>query len=74
MDTQQDSEAPTKTTQFQFNLKEKPMITNLSGQVSEFFLEEEQPAIKTQKIETKRFPACFTKTGLKTTVSYDEGS
>jgi hypothetical protein len=51
------------------------MITNLGYQVSEFFLEEEgQPAKKTQKNKTKHFPACFTKTGLKTTVSYDEGS
>ena len=46
------------------------MITNLNCEVSEFILEEEERyAKKTNKIKTKRFPACFPKTGLKTTVS-----
>jgi len=60
--------------QFQFNLKEKPMTTNLSGQVSEFFLEEEDRACSNHIIKTKHFTACFSKTGLKTAVSIVEES
>ena len=44
-------------------------MIHLQYQVAEFFVEEERQAEKNQKIQTKRFPACFPKTGLKTTVS-----
>jgi hypothetical protein len=32
----------------------------------------EEGRMKNQKIETKCFPFCFSKTGLKTIVSYEE--
>jgi len=59
--------------QFQFNLKEKPMTTNLSGQVSEFFLEEDR-ACSNHIIKTKHFTACFSKKELKTGLSSVEES
>jgi len=50
-------------------------MIHLQYQVAEFFVEEEgQAEKKIQKIQTKRFPACFSKTGLKTTVSPVEES
>jgi len=49
-------------------------MIHLQYQVAEFYVEEGQAEKKIQKIQTKHFPACFPKTGLKTTVSPVEES
>jgi len=49
------------------------MTTNLSGQVSEFFLEEDR-ACSNHIIKTKHFTACFSKKELKTGLSSVEES
>ena len=47
-------------------------MIHLQYQGYESFLVEERRAEKIQKIETKHFPACFTKKGLKTNDSLVE--